>query len=100
MKFWIFGFTLVVAVVATVVCLLKGRRIHALVGVGTSSLMVRLVMDSRQETSTDLAFGELFILVAFVVFGLPLTILVVAGALQPGKPSSWWAKRPSTDEER
>ncbi len=93
LEFWILAVALVVAVVATVVCLLKGRRVYGLVGVGASILVAALLFEAREVDDEMLEGASL--LIGFVFFGLPLTILVVAGASQPGKPSSWWAKKPS-----
>ena len=96
LEFWFLAVALVVPVVATVVCLLKGRRIYGLVGVGASILVAALLFEAREVDDEMLEGASL--LIGFVFFGLPLTILVVAGASQPGKPSSWWSKKPSQEK--
>ena len=94
-EFWIFAVALVVAVVATVVCVLKGRRIYGVVGAGLSILAGAFTLEAREIDPGMLE--DVLLLAAFVMLVLPLTILVVVIAWRPGKPSSWWANRPPSD---
>ncbi|MCZ6739652.1 MAG: hypothetical protein O7C01_07765, partial [Actinobacteria bacterium] len=95
-EFWIFAVALVVAVVATVVCVLKGRRICGGVGAGLSILAGAFTLEAREIDPGMLE--DVLLWAAFVMLVLPLTILVVVIAWRPGKASSWWANRPSPDE--
>ncbi len=94
-EFWMFAVALVVAVAATVVCVLKGRRIYGVVGAGLSILAGAFTLEAREIDPGMLE--DVLLLAAFVMLVLPLTILVVVIAWRPGKPSSWWANRPPSD---
>lgn len=72
-------------------CLLKGRRSYALAGMGASMLLAALVFEAR-EVDSGMLEGALLV-AFFVMFALPLLILVVVGASRPAKQSSWWVSR-------
>jgi hypothetical protein len=66
--FWFLAVALVVVMVATVVCLLKGRRIYGLMGVGASILVAALLFEAREVDEGTLEAASLFL--GFVFFGL------------------------------
>lgn len=94
--FWLFAAALFVDLAATAVCMLKGRRAYALIGVAASILSAALTFEAREVDPGVLE--DLVLMYLFVALALPLTVLVVFGAFQPARPSSRWAKRAPQDQ--
>ena len=78
------------AVTATIVCLLKGRRIWAVIG-ATGSILAVWVMVSSWNVDTA-AFEDLGLIVSYMFLVGPLMLVTLAGATRPARPGSWWQR--------
>ncbi len=89
----IFASSSAIALVAAIVCVMKGRRIHGLLGAAASAATAALTFEAMSIDSGVMEGAVLFVLYALIA--LPLIVLVGVVALRPAKPSSWWADRRS-----
>jgi hypothetical protein len=89
---WFFIFLLAIDVAATIVCVLKGRFFSAFFGVGAiGSLVWAFISLATFESSGG--FLDLPVGVLGLPASLPLSLIVIIGALRQAKTWSSWAAR-------
>ncbi len=90
---WFFIFLLAIDVAATIVCVIKGRFLSALLGVAAIGSAIWAFIDIQNYVALsnfpDLAYG----FGVFVFVSLPLSLIVIIGALRQAKTWSSWAAR-------
>ncbi len=95
-----FIFVLTIDVIATVASALKGRILSAMFGVIASGSVIWLRY--RGELFSEISSGELLpgyaprvveTVIVFLLVFLPLSVMVIRGALRNALAKSWWANK-------
>ena len=86
------GVAAAVSLAASVICLLKRKRVWFIFGLAVSVLLVRIAIDVA-NTDLEEGFAGVSLGLLFFFVGAPLAVAVMVGASQPAKPASWWARR-------